>query len=161
MSEYLIPSKSPEPIELPPASNYQLYVFEAPQEVKKVENLLGKIEDLKYVDHDLTDTNKFPKLQPYQYLQVVHETHEGESLIPLDWEENLHRATELNLAHIPHFGSPEVNAVVKLLLYRVHGGYLWMDSRISIDPRLIWRITRLSKKGLDPALVFVGKTKDK
>jgi len=36
-----------------------------------------------------------------------------------------------------------------------------MDSRISIDPNLIWRITRLSKIGLDPSMAFVDKTKDK
>jgi len=36
-----------------------------------------------------------------------------------------------------------------------------MDAKISIEPHLIWRITRLSKKGLDLALVFIGKMKDK
>lgn len=54
-----------------------------------------------------------------------------------------------------------MNAVVKLLLSRVHRGYLWMDSGISIDPHLIWRITRLSKKGLNPSTMFIDKTKDK
>lgn len=36
-----------------------------------------------------------------------------------------------------------------------------MDSRISLDPHLIWRFTKLSKQGLDPTTVFVGKTQDK
>lgn len=36
-----------------------------------------------------------------------------------------------------------------------------MDSRISLDPHLIWRVTKLSKQGEDPSLVFVNKTKDK
>jgi len=36
-----------------------------------------------------------------------------------------------------------------------------MDSRISIDPHLIWKITKLSKQGLDPSTTFVDKTKDK
>jgi len=36
-----------------------------------------------------------------------------------------------------------------------------MESRISIDPHLIWRITRLSKQGIDPASEFIGKDKDK
>lgn len=36
-----------------------------------------------------------------------------------------------------------------------------MDSKISIDHHLIWRITRLSKKGLDCVPMFVRKTKDK
>lgn len=66
------------------------------------------------------------------------------------------------MVSIPHFGqSMEVNIVVKLLFSRVHGGYLWMDSRISINPHLIWRITRLSKQGIDPTSEFVEKDKDK
>ena len=40
-------------------------------------------------------------------------------------------------------------------------GYLWMNSKISINPHLIWRIKRLSKQGIDPASEFVRKDKDK
>jgi len=36
-----------------------------------------------------------------------------------------------------------------------------MDSSISLDPHLIWRLTKLSKKGLQSTTVFVGKTQDK
>lgn len=57
-----------EPIELPPMSDYHLYISEVPQEVVKVINLLGRIEDLKYVDHDLIDATKFPRFQPDRYL---------------------------------------------------------------------------------------------
>jgi len=54
----------------------------------------------------------------------------------------------MNLIQIPHFGqSTKVNTVVKILLSRLHGGYMWMDTKISIDPHLIWRIIRLSKQG--------------
>lgn len=35
-----------------------------------------------------------------------------------------------------------------------------MDSRISLDPHLVARLTKFSKKGLDPSTVFVGKTQD-
>jgi len=89
MSMYLIPRKSPEPIELPPVTDYQLYVFEALQEVEKLGNLLGKIEDLKYADRNLTDTKKFPKLQLDQYFQKVHDAQGIDSQIPLDWAKNL------------------------------------------------------------------------
>ena len=41
------------------------------------------------------------------------------------------------------------------------GGYLWMDTRISLDPYLIWKITKLSKQGKDPTKVFMDKTRDK
>lgn len=74
----------------------------------------------------------------------------------------IHQSTILNTLRLPHFGrSPEVNVVMKILLSRVHGGYLWMDSAISIDPHLIARLTRLSKQGRDPGAVNVGKMQDK
>jgi len=57
----MIPRKSLEPIVLPLVSEYQLYVSEMPKEVTKVRNLLGRIEELKYVDHDFTDARKFPR----------------------------------------------------------------------------------------------------
>lgn len=71
MSEYLIPRMLQEPIVLPPTSDYQFHVSKAPIEVESVRNLLGKIEDLKYVNHDLLDSKKFPNLQSYQYLRMV------------------------------------------------------------------------------------------
>ena len=93
---------------------------------------------------------------------MVDDCEGGESKIPLGWADNLQHANIMNLVRIPHFGrSPEVNVVVKLLLTRVHGGYLWMDSRISIDHHLIWRIQRLSKAGLDPSTTFMDKTNEK
>jgi len=36
-----------------------------------------------------------------------------------------------------------------------------MDCRISLDPHLIWRLTKLSKQGIDPSTIFVGKDQDK
>lgn len=142
---YMIPRKSLEPIVLPPVSESRLYVPEVPHEVTKVKNLLGRTDELKYADHDLTDTKKFPRFHLDQYLKVLKDDQGEESIIPLDWADNLHRATILNLVGIPHFGqSPEVNVVVKLLLTRVHGGYLWMKYRISKTPT-----------------TFMDKTKDK
>lgn len=84
-------------------SDYQLYVSKALQEVEKIGNLLGKIEGHKYEDHNLIDKKKFPNLQPNLYLNMVHKAHGGDSMISLDWVENLQRATVVYLAHIPHF----------------------------------------------------------
>jgi hypothetical protein len=62
---------------------------------------------------------------------------------------------------IPHFGrQQEVNACVKLLLKIYHGGYLWLKRRITVDPALINRITRLRKQCLDPHDYYPGKTMD-
>lgn len=62
MSEYLIPRKSKEPILFPPTSDYHLHVSKASEEVERVDNLLGKIEELKYFDHDFLDSKKLSNL---------------------------------------------------------------------------------------------------
>jgi hypothetical protein len=63
---------------------------------------------------------------------------------------------------IPHFGRhQEVNTCVKLLLSCFHGGYLWLDRCITVDPALIHRIIRLSMQGLDPQDFYRGKAADR
>jgi hypothetical protein len=54
----------------------------------------------------------------------------------------------------------EVNACVKLLLSCYHGGYIWINRRISVDPTVIHWITGLSLKGLDPQQFYPGNTSD-
>jgi hypothetical protein len=54
-----------------------------------------------------------------------------------------------------------VNACVKLLLSCYHGGYLWLYHRITVDPTLIHRITRLSMQGPDPQDFHLGKVIDR
>jgi muconolactone delta-isomerase len=34
------------------------------------EDILGKVPQLKFVDHDITDLAKFPKIVPLQYLSL-------------------------------------------------------------------------------------------
>jgi hypothetical protein len=64
---------------------------------------------------------------------------------------DLAQSTILNVMKIPHFGKQqEVNACLNLLLSSFHGGYLWLEKHITIDPALIHQITELSKKRLDP-----------
>ena len=66
-----------------------------------------------------------------------------------------------NLLRIPHFGrGTEVNAVVHVLLSRVHGGYLWLGNRVDLNVDLIHHITRLSKTGKDPQTHISSKGKD-
>ena len=72
---------------------------------------------------------------------------------------NLAQSTLLNVMNIPHFGRhQEVNACVKLLLSCYHGGYLWLDLRITVDLTLIHRITRLSMQGPDPQEFYPRKS---
>jgi hypothetical protein len=63
---------------------------------------------------------------------------------------------------IPHFGHhQEVNACVKLLLSCYHGGYLWLDQWIIVDPVLIHLNTGLSMQGPDPRQFYPGKASDR
>ena len=67
----------------------------------------------------------------------------------------------LNLLRIPHFGrGTEVNAMVRILLSCVHGGYLWLGNRVDLNINLMHRITGLSKTGQDLKTNITGKTKD-
>jgi hypothetical protein len=48
-----------------------------------------------------------------------------------------------------------------LLLSCYHGGYLWLNHRITVDPTLINQITGLSMQGPDPQDFYPGKTSDR
>ena len=75
-----------------------------------------------------------------------------------EWIEKLAASRLLNWLRISHFGrSPELNAVVKVLLSCVHEGYLWLDKNIDLNVDAIHRITGLSKVVADPGAHFVGK----
>ena len=81
--------------------------------------------------------------------------------VPLPHVQNLERLGLLNLLRLPHFGrGAEVNAVVRILLSCVHGGYLWLGNKVDLNIDLIHRITGLSKMGKHPDIQTTGKTKD-
>ena len=85
-----------------------------------------------------------------------------ETLAPQEWIEKLAPSRLLNLLRIPHFvRSPELNAVVKVLLSCVHDGYLWLDCKIDLNVDVIHRIIGLRKVGADPTMHFVSKSLDK
>ena len=50
--------------------------------------------------------------------------------------------------------------MVHMLLYCVHGGYLWLGNKVDLNVDLIHRITGLSKTGKDPKTHISGKSKD-
>jgi hypothetical protein len=99
-------------------------------------------------------------LTPYKYL--TRTKGKNSKIIPQPWMMNLAQSTLLNVMKIPHFGRhQEVNACVKLLLSCYHGGYLWLDHHITVDPTLIHRITGLSMQGPDPQEFYPGKATDR
>jgi hypothetical protein len=71
------------------------------------------------------------------------------------------RSTILNVMKLPYFNRhQEVNTCVKLLLLFYHGGYLWLDRRMTVDLTLIHMITGLSMQGPDPQKFYPGKVAD-
>jgi hypothetical protein len=115
-----------------------------------------KITMLKFNNFNLGDRKNHSMLTPYKYL--TRKKGKNSKIIPQSWTMNLVQSTLLNVMKIPHFGRhQEVNTCVKILLSCYHGGYLWLDRRITVDPTLIHRITGLSMQGPDPQDFYLGK----
>lgn len=91
--------------------------------------MLGKIAALKFVDHNITDEQKFPELAKEKYLCAKSVPGIGAILLEMQMSATrLEKSGILNLLEVPQFGrSLEINACVKLLLSCVHGGTLWLD----------------------------------
>jgi hypothetical protein len=110
-----------------------------PDRVRVVGDMLGFVNKLKYVDHDVADIGKFPK-----FVQQVYMDNRGEGplvdpiLEPKQWIIGLYNTRIMNLLEIPHFGrGNDVNFCIKQLLALVHGDILWMKRHVSIDVELI------------------------
>jgi hypothetical protein len=142
--------------------DFEYFVFTAyiPKGIRIVGSQLGQIPLLKNNDFNLGDRKNYAMLAPHRYLMKT--TGKKPRLISQPWIKGLAQSTVLNVMKIPHFGRhQEVNACVKLLLSCYHGGYLWLDRRITVDPMLIHRITGLSVKGPDPQQFYPGKASDR
>jgi hypothetical protein len=119
-----------------------------------------KIATLKFSHFNLGDRKNHSMLAPYKYLTRMKG--KNSKIIPRPWTMNLAQSTLLNVMKIPHFGRyQEVNACVKLLILCYHGGYLWLDRRITVDLMLIHRITGLSMQGPDSHDFYPGKATDR
>jgi hypothetical protein len=115
---------------------YTLVTAYLPKGVRAVHADHDKITALKFSDFNLGDRKVYNTLAPYKYL--TRTKGKNSKIIPQQWTMNLAQSTLLNVMKIPHFGRhQEVNACVKLLLASYHGGYLWLNHRITVDPTLI------------------------
>ena len=84
-----------------------------------------------------------------------------DKFVPMEHVQILEWSGLLNLLKIPHFRrGTKVNAVVRVLLLCVHGGYLWLSNRIELNVDLIHCIIGLSKSGKDPQTHISRKAKD-
>jgi hypothetical protein len=139
---------------------YELVTTYLPKGIRAVHAYQDKITALKFRDFNLGDVKVYNMLAPHKYLTRTKEN--NLKIIPQSWTHNLAQSTLLNVMKIPHFRRhQEVNARVKLLLSCYHGGYLWLNHRITVDPTLINQITGMSMQGPDPQDFYPGKTMDR
>jgi hypothetical protein len=121
---------------------------------------LERIPTLKINDYNLRYQKNYGILAPYKYL--TKKKGKKSKVIPQPQTMDITRSTILNVMKIPHFGRhQEVNMCINLLLSCFHGGYLWLDRCISVDPMLIHRITGLIMQRPYPQYFYPGKTVDR
>jgi hypothetical protein len=145
---------------VPREFDYTMVTAYLPKGIRPVRMQQDKIAMLKFSHFNLGDRNNYNMLAPYKSLTRM----KGKNLkiIPQPWNMNLAQSTLLNVMNIPHFGRhQEVNACVKIVLSCYHGGYLWLDRRITVDPTLIHRIIGLSMQGPDSQDFYLGKASDR
>jgi hypothetical protein len=83
-------------------------------------------------------------------------------IVSQPWIKELVQSTILNVMKIPHFNRhQEVNACIKILLSCYHGGYLWLENCVTVDPTLIHLFTGLIMQGPDPQQFYLGKAADR
>jgi hypothetical protein len=144
---------------VPREFEYELVTAYLPKGIRAVCTDQDKITTLNFSDFNLSDRKAYSMLAPHKYLTVTKG--KNPKIVPQQWTHNLAQSTLLNVMKIPHFGRhQEVNVCIKLLLSCYHGGYLWLNRRITVDPTLINRITGLSMQGPDPQEFYPGKTVD-
>jgi hypothetical protein len=134
-----------------------------PDGVRVESGLLGKIDKLKYSDHDVADTDKFLEFAKRVYLETMGINLIGEPIDqPLQWATGLEKTGILGLLDLPHFGRGQyTSSCVKQLLAVTHGGDIWLDKLVSIDVELIAHITGFPSRGMDPMQFLDDKSKEK
>ena len=130
--------------------------------MKEEGNLWGNMHAVKFADYNLGDYKLYPHFRRDRYMTIQRNPRtKRDEFVPMDHAQHLAKSGLLDLLEIPHFGrGPEVNVVVRMLLSCVHGGYLWLGTRVDVGVDLIHRITGLSKTGNDPKINIDGKSKD-
>jgi hypothetical protein len=85
-----------------------------PNEFNVVGDLLGCVNKVKYYDHDVTDTDKFPEFAQQVYMESKGVGPSGDPIMELKhWIGGLYNTKIMNLLEIPHFWSgKDVNACV-------------------------------------------------
>jgi hypothetical protein len=144
---------------IPRDFEYVVFTAYIPKGICIVGSQLGQILLLKNNDFKLGDMKKYDMLAPHYYL--TKSIQKKPCLISQPWIKGLVQSTMRNVMKILHFfHHREVNDCDKILLSCYHGGYLWLDKRITMDLMMIHQITGLSVKGIDPQKFYPRKASD-
>jgi hypothetical protein len=140
--------------------DYTLITAYIPKGIHVVGPQLGHISALKNNEFNLRDRKNYAMLAPHRYLMKMNG--KKPRIVSQPWIKELVQSMILNVLKITHFGRhQEVNACVKIFLLCYHGGYLWLDKRVTVYPTMIHIIIRLSMQGPGPQQFYLGKTSDR
>jgi hypothetical protein len=141
---------------IPRDFEYTLITVYLPKGIHAVGPQLGHIPALKNSDFNLGDQKNYAMLAPHQYFMKM--TRKNPRIVSLSWIKELAQSMILNVMKIPHFGQHQaVYAFFKLLPSCYHGGYMWLDRRVTVDLALIHLITGLSMQRPNPQQFYPGK----
>jgi hypothetical protein len=128
--------------------------------VEVVGDLKGKVEHVKLLDLDLTDSVLFPQMNTDVFWEMAPDGLGGMQFVPKSDFINLFNSTIMNLRDLPVFGTTgEVARCTKFLISRVHDRSLWLDKRYPIHAEDIQQLTGLSFQGEDVSKGFQGPGK--
>jgi len=100
-----------------------------PNIVPTIDDMTGKVPNLRYVDQDVQELAKFLELAEEIYLINTGEMGPLGRLVleHAHWIMGIYNSGIMNLFNIPHFGNKNnVGIYIKQLVSWVHGGILWM-----------------------------------
>jgi hypothetical protein len=125
-----------------------------------VGDLKGKVEHVKLLDLDLTDSALFPQMHTDVFWEMAPDGIGGMQFVPKEDFINLFNSTIMNLRDLPVFGTTgEVARCTKFLISRVHDRSLWLDKWYPIHAEDIQQLTGLSSQGEDVSKGFQGPGK--
>ena len=123
--EHIAPRRPPyvpplRPGVKPPRQSKQFTIStpSLPPGVQLVGSMIGKIDRLKYSDHDTSDRGKFPQFALETYLHLVKYDETLATLLEVKrWATGLDHAGLLKMLDVPHFGHDiQVTIVVKQIM---------------------------------------------
>jgi hypothetical protein len=96
--------------------------------VEIVGDLKGKVEHVKLLDLDLTDSALFPQMHTDVFWEIALDGTRDMQFVPRKEFINLFNSTIMNLRDLPVFGTTgEIGRCTKFLISRVHDRSLWLD----------------------------------